>query len=384
MFVAVVGGNLQGVEATYLALKAGWKVMVIDKKPAVPASGLCDFFVQLDVTAVEELGSTLKGIDLVIPALENYDALYALSQWTKTNSVPFAFDLEAYLISSSKVKSDKLFARIGVPTPKPWPESGFPVIAKPSEGSGSQGILIINDLDEMKRRFHVSVPSEKWVVQEFVQGPTYSLEVIGFPEQYRVLYVTDLAMDAYYDCKRVIAPTELSTELIKEFENMSVVMADALKLHGLMDIEVILNDGVMKVLEIDARLPSQTPTAVYWSTGLNMVQLLGEHFLYGHQRRRDTQVAPRGVVYEHIKVSSDVLAIAGEHIMSGVNGLYLSKDFFGADETITNYTPDREEWVATLIISGADRQKAWAKRCGVIDKIRKRFGLSLYSDPVPV
>lgn len=384
MFVAVVGGNLQGVEATYLAHKAGWKVMVIDKKPAVPASGLCDIFIQLDVTIVAELGRPLKGVDLIIPALEDDKALSALSQWTKANDVPLAFDLEAYLISSSKVKSDQLFSRIGVPVPKRWPESGFPVIAKPDEGSGSRGIFIINDLEEMKRHFPGSISFKKWMVQEFVHGPSYSLEVLGFPEQYTVFYITDLNMDAAYDCKRVMAPTKLSSRFIEEFKKISVAIAKAIKLHGLMDIEVILHKGVMKVLEIDARLPSQTPTAVYWSTGLNMVQRLGELFLYGHQKHRDTQVATRGVVYEHIKVSSDALSVAGEHIMSGVSGLHLSKDFFGADEAITNYTPGGDEWVATLIISGTDQQEAWDKRCGVIDTIRKRLGLRVYSDPTPV
>jgi len=192
-----------------------------------------------------------------------------------------------------------------------------------------------------------------------------------------VLCVTDLAMDADYDCKRVIAPTELSSELVKEFENISVAVAEDLKLHGLMDIEVILNDGVIKVLEIDARMPSQTPTAVYWSSGLNMVQLLGNLFLYDHQKSIDTHIIPRGVVYEHINVSSNILTVAGEHIMSGVHGLRLCKDFFGADEAITNYMPDRDEWVATLIISGTDREQAWIKRCGIIDEIRKQLDLQI-------
>ena len=35
MLVAVIGGNLQGVEATYLAKKAGWDVTVFDKKPEI-------------------------------------------------------------------------------------------------------------------------------------------------------------------------------------------------------------------------------------------------------------------------------------------------------------------------------------------------------------
>jgi pyrrolysine biosynthesis protein PylC len=383
MLVAVVGGNLQGVEATYLSRKAGWEVRVIDKEVNIPALGLCDSFVQLDVTAKEELGRALRDVDLVIPALEDDDALSSLSRWTKAASVPFAFDPAAYSISSSKVRSDRLFAQMGVSAPKPWPECGFPVVVKPSRGSGSRGILRLHDLDELKRRFSVLVPSEEWVLQEFVYGPSYSLEVTGFPGQYTVLQVTELEMDVNYDCKRVLAPTDLSAELVADFGYTSIAIAEALGLRGVMDVEMILHNGVIKVLEIDARLPSQTPTVVYWSTGLNIVRILGELFLNLLKTKQNRIDFPRGIVYEHIRVSSDLLEVAGEHIMTGIGPLHVCRDFFGADEAITNYAPGRDEWVATLIISGIDRQEAWARRSEVIEEIRKRFRLGAYSDQTP-
>ena len=49
MIVAIAGGNLQGVEAVYLAKKAGWYTIVLDKQPHPPASGLCDQFIQIDL-----------------------------------------------------------------------------------------------------------------------------------------------------------------------------------------------------------------------------------------------------------------------------------------------------------------------------------------------
>ena len=62
-----------------------------------------------------------------------------------------------------------------------------------------------------------------------------------------------------------------------------------------MDVEVILDDGVMKVLEVDARLPSQAPTTVYWSTGINIVQILGELFLIDPKAGRPGIINPRGL-----------------------------------------------------------------------------------------
>ena len=74
MRVAIIGGGLQGVEAVYLAQKAGWDVTLIDRRPGTPARGLCDEFVQCDVTASGSTIAFWRMLDLVLPALEDSDA----------------------------------------------------------------------------------------------------------------------------------------------------------------------------------------------------------------------------------------------------------------------------------------------------------------------
>lgn len=382
MLVAVVGGNLQGIEATYLAKKAGWQVWVIDRKAVVPAAGLCDRFNQVNITTQKGLEHALKGVDLVIPALENPDALACLQRWSLNSEIPLVYDPVAYSLSSSKVKSDQLFAQIGVPTPLPWPDCGFPVLAKPSRGSGSQNVGIFHNLENLTA--HQNESEEAWVLQEFVPGPSYSIEVVGRPGNYSPLQVTDLQMDANYDCKRVLAPTDLTPDLISEFEKISISIAEQLALKGLMDVEVILHERTLRVLEVDARLPSQTPTAVFWSTGINILELLAELFLSKNDPKRRDVDAPRGVVYEHIKVTPNRLEVAGEHLISGTDALQIRKNFFGANEAITNYRPHRQEWVATLIISEETREMAWQRRNRVISDLRQHFELNEYQDLAPM
>jgi pyrrolysine biosynthesis protein PylC len=379
VLVAVVGGNLQGVEAAYLAKKAGWEVTVIDRNAVVPAAGLGDRFSRVNITTAKDLERALKGVDLVIPALENDDALACMERWSKKSEIPFAFDALTYSISSSKLKSDQLFARMDVPTPLPWPECGFPVLAKPSMGSGSQKVGVFHNSEDLHA--HQDESAEEWVLQEFVPGPSYSIEVIGRPGYYLPLQVTDLQMDANYDCKRVLAPTDLTPSLISEFKKISRLIAEKMTLKGLMDVEVILHDSTLKVLEIDARLPSQTPTAVFWSTGINIIEMLADLFLTKSNLNRGD--SPIGVVYEHIKVTANGLEVSGEHIMSATDALHIRENFFGADEAITNYTPRRQEWVATLIISEKTRETAWEKRCRVISDIRQHFNLDAYQDLNP-
>jgi pyrrolysine biosynthesis protein PylC len=156
-----------------------------------------------------------------------------------------------------------------------------------------------------------------------------------------------------------------------------------MRLKGLMDVEVILHDSTLKVLEVDARLPSQTPTAVFWSTGINILEMLADQFLRKGDPDRGNINAPKGVVYEHIQVTPNRLEVAGEHLISGKDALQIRKDFFGANEAITNYMPHRQDWVATLIISEQSREMAWQRRNNVISDIRQHFELEVYRDLAP-
>ncbi len=383
--VGIVGGKLQGVEAAYLARKAGWEVRVVDRKPRtrVPASNLADSFVQGDVTDEKNLAGLLGEVDLIIPALEENTALRSLTRWSLKTGVPLAFDPEAYAISSSKLKSTDFLKQIGLPVPAAWPNCGFPVVAKPGRGSGSKGVSIYQDLDSLQNRFSAEFPPPDWVLQEFIDGSQHSLEVVGRPGSYRILQVTDLYVDENFDCKRVIAPSDLPLNLIADFEKLTLTIAEALKLHGIMDVEVLFSRGEFKILEIDARLPSQTPTAVYWSTNQNMIGLLGALHTAPKVNFPPAGDILRGTVYEHIHISGDVLKISGEGIMTAGGALNLQDDFFGADEAITNFAPGKDPWVATLIFAGKDRQRAREKRNRSISEIVRRLGLKTVIDPQP-
>jgi pyrrolysine biosynthesis protein PylC len=384
LIVGIVGGKLQGVEAAYLARKAGWEVRIVDKKPGVPASGLCDSFAQADVNDENKLDWALGDVDFIIPALEDDNALVSLSRWSRETGVPLAFDPQAYAVSSSKLNSTEIFKKIGLPIPAAWPQCNFPVLAKPGIGSGSKGVRIFQDFESMQAWFAPNFPPPDWVLEEFLDGGQHSLEVIGRPGNYRLLQVTDLYVDQDFDCKRVIAPTNLPQNLTAEFEGISLTIAEAINLHGIMDVEAIYSRGEFKVLEIDARLPSQTPTAVYWSTNSNILRLLGDLFVPESQESPATGDILRGTVYEHIHVCGNMLKVCGEGIMTQGGPLKLQDGFFGADEALTDYAPGRDPWVATLIFGGADRNQAREKRDRCIAEIARRFEIKEVIDPQPV
>ena len=380
MLIAVVGGKLQGVEAVYLAKKAGWKTLVIDKNPDVPAAGLCDRFLEFKFSFDHPVPEDCPKVDFILPAVEEDDVLTMVKIWAEMGNIPLAFDPDAYEISNSKLKSNTLFQKMNLPAPCSWPDCSYPVVVKPDQASGSQGVEVFKDSKALFTRFPARKMLWNRVIQEYIEGPSYSVEIIGKPGKYRVLQVTDLSMDKGYDCKRVTAPTKLPLYQIARFEKIALSIAKNIHLTGIMDVEVVLSKNELKLLEIDARLPSQTPMAVYWSTGLNMVEMLGRLVL--NKKTLDTEKKyERFVIIEHLLVSGADLAVLGEHIMTRYGPLTIQPDFFGADEAITSYAPGAEQWVATLIFSGKTDSDVTAKRLNCHEKIFK-FCNSVLEDQI--
>jgi 3-methylornithine--L-lysine ligase len=371
--VAIVGGKLQGVEASFLAQSLGWKVLLIDRDPNAPARGLCHTFCCCDVINDPSGFSRIaKSVDLVIPAIENIAALRSLRKCSEASGVPFAFDEESYLLTRSKKRSNRFFGKVGVPVPQPWPRCELPVIVKPSMASGSKGVTKLStERDLALFRDRVGSSFSQWVIQEYLEGPSYSLEVLGFDGHYEVLQVTELEMDGQYDCKRVLAPARIPEFLERDFREITFALASGLGLKGIMDVEVIHHKGLLKVLEIDARLPSQTPTAVLKSSGINMLELLGNIFCQSFLPEVQDPKSQRGVIYEQIQVSEKGMEVLGEHIMGEAGPLRRMDEFFGADSAITNFVGPKFPWVATLIVTGKDLKAAWAKRCRVLDNIER-------------
>ena len=383
MRLLVVGGKLQGTEAVYLAAKAGWETVLVDRREAPPAAGLADRHVVADIVADETLSQALvTACDAVLPACEELTTLEWLAERVPAWGVPLLFDLDAYRVSESKLASQRLFAELDVPRPLPWPSCGFPAVVKPDSASGSEGVSVVEDEAELAAALaRLAAGGHRPVVEEYVAGPSLSLEVLAWDGHAAPLQVTGLEFDAVYDCKRVVAPVgeaeaggpwaagpggscawahAVAPGTLAAFDAAASRLAAGLKLKGLMDIEVMVRGAEPKVLEIDARLPSQTPTAVYWSSGLNIVELLHDMARRGAPPRV-ARAPRRACVYQHVHAHDGLLEVAGEHVMGSAAPLQLAEGFFGVDEALTDYRPGARAWAATLIATGTGENEARAR-----------------------
>lgn len=381
MRVAIIGGKLQGLETAYLALKAGMETVVIDKNVDAIAKNICHEFVCLDLLKKEQkLLEELKKADLIIPALENNEVLNALHDIAEEYELIVAFDWKSYHISSSKILSDKMMQDHNINTPKYYPCCDAPYIAKPSSESGSSGVQYFETAEALEDFIRDVSDKEKWVIQEYLSGRSYSLEVIGMPGNYRTYQVTEIIVDEGYDCKRVCAPCDISQTIKRQFINISSKIANILKLKGIMDVEIIIDDhGGIKILEIDARFPSQTPTVVYHSLGINLVEELGDVFINSSFKKLELK-DKKHVSYEHLLIEDGKIKVLGEHIMANAGPLNHMFNFCGSNEVLTNYEAGTKSWKGTFINIADTKTELEQKRKNMFEEIRLIQGeeLELY------
>jgi len=224
------------------------------------------------------------------------------------------------------------------------------------------------------------------IVEEFIQGPAISLEVLAIKGNPIPFQITDLEFDEFYGCKRVTAPTTVPNRIKTKFVEIGMKIAKGLNLNGLTDVQSIITpSNSIKTNEINARLPSQTPTVVFHSAGINIVEELANLFLENTLPSNKVGVE-KGVVYQHVCIQDHSLKVQGEHILTDAKNLTHELGFFGADEAITNFLSDifgNEMRIATLIVRDKTLEEAKNKMGAVISEIMSEFKLTNYVDQKP-
>jgi len=383
MRIAIVGGALQGMEAVLLSKAAGYETVVLDRKKGAPAMSLCDEPVNLDPTKDPEAAlEVFRGCDAVIPACEEMDLLKTLDSMKSKMDAPLLFDLASYNISNSKNRSNEVMKSVGVPLPQPWPQCGFPAIVKPSSQSGSIGVTVaMNEEDLEKGLDIVKSLNDEPVIQEFVHGKSVSVEVIGNGKTAKGYITTEVCLDSNYDCKMVRCnPNIMTKENCDLFAKIGEDVADAIGLSALMDVEAILTPKGLRVLEIDARIPSQTPAAIEAATGVNLLEELATTAL---GRPADRKPKEGSSVYRHVYLRDGELRSSGEKEFGHVVSPRFAPGLFGSDNCITDYEPGKAEWHATLISKGRTEKEADERAAACIEKILDECSIERFLDGTP-
>ncbi|HEU4963923.1 MAG TPA: ATP-grasp domain-containing protein [Bacilli bacterium] len=192
----------------------------------------------------------------------------------------------AYRIASDKWETVQLAQQAGVPVPDAWcPESReelaalvsdltYPVVVKPRRSSGSRGIRIAKDRDELLRLYAEAV-------QTYPQPMIQACIPLGDRFDVCLLYNRDGEVRASFVQREVrhfplpIGPSTVQESVhLPELIEQTTRLLETLSWHGVVEIEYMRDprDGVYKLMEINPRFWNSLALAV--QSGVDFPQLL--------------------------------------------------------------------------------------------------------------
>ena len=155
----------------------------------------------------------------------------------------------------------------------------FPCISKPTDNSGSRGVMLIHNEGELRSAIAYSSENGRGgsvIVEEYLKGPEVSVEIITLDGEPHVLNVTDkLTTGAPHFVE--MGHNQPSMLPISDLEKIRDLACRAVKAVGIKNgpahVEIMLTENGPRMVELGARMGGDCITThlVPLSTGINMI-----------------------------------------------------------------------------------------------------------------
>ena len=157
-------------------------------------------------------------------------------------------------------------------------ELGFPIIVRPSYVIGGQNMFIFRHMDELKRYTQKLKSSSKkmwpFLLDRFVEGIECEVDVICDGESIAIPGIMEHLERAGVhsgDSTAIYPPVSITEEQKKTITMYSEKLSQALECRGLMNIQFVIDQGIIYVLEINPR-SSRTVPVISKVTNVPMVE----------------------------------------------------------------------------------------------------------------
>ena len=286
----IIGASILQLPAIKRAKELGMYVAVADYNPQAIGIPYADEY--FNVSTIDEEG--------VYQAAKEFGAegIMTLATDMPMRSVAYACQklgltgicYDTAVKSTDKGEMIKAFEAAGVEHPwyhiisdpaQPLPESiTFPCITKPTDNSGSRGVMLVNSREELASAIAYSSENGRKggvIVEEYMVGPEVSVEVIVWQGIPHVLQVTDkLTTGAPHFVEMGHSqPSRLPTADLEKIRDLACRAVKAVGLeNGPAHVEIMLTKEGPKMVELGARMGGDCITThlVPLSTGIDMIK----------------------------------------------------------------------------------------------------------------
>lgn len=286
----IIGASDFQLPAILVAKDMGLNVAVADFNPNAVGVPFADKY--YNVSTIDQEGICTAAKDFQSDGIVTLctDMPMRALAYTCENMGLIGPSMKTAITATDKGEMIKAFERCGVEHPKyeilkkganiDELDFNYPVITKPTDNSGSRGIMLVNNKEELNDSISYSSSNGRngdVIVEEYMKGPEVSVEVMVVKSKATVLQVTDKLTNGapHYVEIGHSEPSRLPKEDLDKIRDLAGRAAIAVGIeNGPAHAEIILTDEGPKMVEIGARMGGGCITThlVPLSTGINMTK----------------------------------------------------------------------------------------------------------------
>lgn len=288
--VLIIGASILQLPAIEKAKELGYYVAVADYNPNAVGIPYADEYFNvstIDEDGVVALAKHFKPDGIMTLATDL--PMRAVAKACKACDLP-GISYETAVMATDKGEMIKAFEEYGVE--HPWyyivptlddlrtiiEQVGFPCIMKPTDNAGSRGVVLCHDRTELEREYEYSHSASRQgavIIEEYLQGPEFSVEVMVVNGEPHVLQITDkLTTGAPHFVEMGHSqPTGQPEEIQKKIRDLACRACKAVGINiGPAHVEMILTDRGPVMVELGARMGGDCITThlVPLSKGIDM------------------------------------------------------------------------------------------------------------------
>lgn len=290
--ILIIGAGLLQIPAIVKAKELGLNVAALDMSPIAPGKKFADNFYEVstnDIKGVINAALDFRPDGVMTLATDMpMKSVAAVSERLHLNSI----SSEVAEKATDKIKMIQCFQSNNVP--HPWfsvistlkelqflaNKKGTPFIMKPNDSSGSNGVTLVNQQEEIVQSYHYCKSASKSgfvLVEEYMQGPEVSVEVMRINGKSHILAVTDkLTTGAPHFVEMGHSqPSQLSKNIIEQIKVVAIKAVEAIGIdNSPAHVEIIVTKKGPKMVELGARMGGDCISTflVPLSTGIDMVK----------------------------------------------------------------------------------------------------------------
>ena len=289
--ILIIGASVLQLPAILKAKEMGFYVGVADYNPRAIGIPYADEYFNVSTIDVEGVTAVAKSFHPEgIMTLATDMPMRAIAAASKACGLP-GITFETAVKATDKAEMIKAFEEHGVE--HPWyyvagdrekfdeiaGQVTFPCIMKPTDNAGSRGVVLAHSIAELMEAYEYSHSESRGgavIIEEYLQGPEFSVEVMVAGGEPHVLQITDkLTTGAPHFVEMGHSqPTRQSMENREKIRDLAIRACKAVGIDcGPAHVEMILTKDGPKMVELGARMGGDCITThlVPLSTGIDMV-----------------------------------------------------------------------------------------------------------------